>query len=350
MKILFRLLFVLFCAGCAGRGNDTLKIIQKPDLTEINLTCSDSIILPNVSNIWHWKFDNNRLYTFSAQDPNEHFLSVYSYPGFELLYKYGTIGQGPDEFITVNWANTYNENELVLYDIMKKKLYPVAISDSSVKKINTFNLAEIEGEKLAKPFTMIHQINDSIFLMKVNMPNSITLEIVDLKNNRLRSSYTDLPQVKDTKHGMLSFLYDFELEYRDNTIVCAFTSIDRIEILQIDDEYNITNKLIIGNKKLPTEYLRDSNGGESRLFYTNIKCNGKYIFAVYQDKKSKSNIEIYDLEGNGVSKLCLDHYIEFISLPDSNYIYAYHQSVNNDIIVKYEIPPLGEGSALSPKT
>ncbi|MDR1582925.1 MAG: hypothetical protein LBS55_06650 [Prevotellaceae bacterium] len=338
MKTLFRILFVLFCVGCSGGDNNIFKIIEKPDLAEINLTCHDSIILPNVSNVWYWKFDNNRLYTFSAQNPDVHFLSIYSCPDFKLLYKYGTIGQGSDEFITVNWANTYNKNEIVLYDIMKKKLYPFKVSDSLVKKMNTFNLAKIKGEKLAKPFTMVHQINDSIFLMKVNMPDSITLEIADLKNNRQISSYTRLPQVKDIKRGLLSFLYDFELEYRDNAIVCAFKSIDRIEILQIDDEYNITHKLTIGSKKLPTEYIRDSDGGHSS-FYTDIKCNGKYIFAVCQDKKNKSTIEIYDLEGNGISKLCLDHYVEIIFIsPDSNYIYAYYQLVNYDVILKYEIP------------
>jgi hypothetical protein len=196
----------------------------------------------------------------------------------------------------------------------------------------------MEGVKLSKPFTMIHQINDSIFLMKVDMPDSITLEIADLKNNRQINSYAGLPHVKDTKCGLLSFLYDFKLEYRDNTIVCAFESIDRMEILQIDNEYNITNKLTIGEKKLPAQYLLDSDGGR-RSFYTDVKCNGKYIFAVFQDKKNKSTIEIYDLEGNGVSKLFLDHHVKIIFIsPDSNYIYAYHQLVNCDVILEYKIP------------
>jgi hypothetical protein len=277
-----------------------------------------------------------------VKSPDRHFLSVYSYPDFRLLYRYGTRGQGPDDFITVNWANTYNENELILYDIMKKKLHLFEISDNLVKKTNTFNLLEMKDEKLSKPCTMIHQINDSIFLMKVDMPESITLEITDLKNSRQISSYVGLPQVKNIERGLLSFLYDFKLEYRNNTIICAFKNIDRIEILQMDNEYSIIHQLTVGEKKLPTKYLLDSEGKRS-LFYTDVKCSSKYIFAVFQGKKNKSTIEIYDLKGNGISKLFLDHHVETILIsPDSNYIYAYHQLVDYDIILKYEIPAITE--------
>ncbi|MDR0605024.1 MAG: TolB-like 6-bladed beta-propeller domain-containing protein [Bacteroidales bacterium] len=340
MKILIKILIILFIAGCSNGDNNISKIMDKPDFDEIHLTCLDSIALPVISNMWHWKCDSNQLYTFSVQNIDEHFLSVYSYPNFRLLYRYGTKGQGPDDFITVNWANTYKENEIVLYDIMKRKLYSFETGDSLVMKTNIFNLAEIKGERLSKPYTMIHKINDSIFLMKVNMPDIITLEIVDLKNSRQISSYADLPQVKDTKRGRLSYLYDFNVEYRDSTIVCAFTNINRIEILQIDNEYNIVHKLTVGEKKLPEEYLRDSYGNRIS-FYRNVKCNGKYIFILFQDKKDKSTstIEVYDLEGNGVVKLCLDQHVENILIsPDSNYIYAYHQLIDCDIILKYKIP------------
>jgi hypothetical protein len=327
MKTLFKISILILVAGCSGGGNVS-KIMDKPDFNEISLTCQDSTILQNISDVWRWKCDNKRLYTFCLKNLDKHFLSVYSYPDFKLLYEYGTIGQGPDDFITVNWGNTYAENGILLYDIMKKKLYPFEAGDSAVKKLNTFNLARIEGENLAKPCTMIHQINDSIFLMKVDMPEVITLEIADLKNNRQISSYAGLPQVERGR----SLMYDFELEYRDNTIVRAFNYIDRIEILQIDNEYNISSKLIAGEKKLPTEYVYDPYN----KLYTDVKCNGKYIFAVYQNKKNGSTVEIYDMEGNGVSKLLPDHYVEMIFIsPDSDYIYAYHQLDNWDVILKY---------------
>jgi hypothetical protein len=306
-------------------------MIEKPKFKEIMLSCVDSIILSEISNVWYCKYSNNRFYTCTSDEQSD-FLHVYSYPDFSLLYKYGSKGQGPGEFISVNWAKTQIEDEFILYDIMKRQLHVFRSDDTVPTKINSFNLYSGDGfVGFSKPFTMINKINDSIFLMRVNLLTQITLEIADLKNGK----------VLHTCPGSFAFAkshvgyYEFEVEYRDSTIVSAFHNIDRIEISKIDKNYNIIKRIIIGDSQVDTNQDID----EAATFYTDVKCEGNRIYVAYQNENNnKSAIEIYDLDGNSIHKLLLDNYVEiFFISPDSDYLYGYHQTMESDMILKYKI-------------
>jgi hypothetical protein len=109
-------------------------MVEKSKFKEIMLSCVDSIILSDVANIWYCKYSNNRFYTCTSNGQRD-FLRVYSYPDFSLLYKYGSKGQGPGEFISVNWAKTQVEDEFILYDIMKKQLHVFRSGDTVPTKI-----------------------------------------------------------------------------------------------------------------------------------------------------------------------------------------------------------------------
>jgi hypothetical protein len=306
-------------------------MVEKSKFKEIMLSCVDSIILSDVANIWYCKYSNNRFYTCTSNGQRD-FLRVYSYPDFLLLYKYGSKGQGPGEFISVNWAKTQVEDEFILYDIMKKQLHVFISGDTVPTKINSYSLYDGDGfAGLSKPFTMINKINDSIFLMKVNLLEQITLETADLKNRK----------VLHTSPGSFAFTksdvgyYDFEVEYRDSIIVSAFHNIDRIEISKIDKDYNIIKKIITGDSYVDTGQDID----DATIFYTDVKCEGNRIYALYQNENSNnSTIEVYDLEGNAIHKWLLDNYVKiFFISPDSNYLYGYHQSMESDILLKYRI-------------
>jgi hypothetical protein len=328
ISLLLSVLFVTI-TNCLSRDTKQIvKTIEKPKFKEITLSCVDSIILPIVENVKHWKYSNNRLYACAPVSHNN-FLQVYSYPDFSLLYQYGSKGQGPGEFISVNWGKTYVEDEFILYDIMKRQMHVFIFGETEQTKVNSFNLYDGDGfVGFSKPFTMINKINDTVFLMKVNLRDQIALETADLKNHKVLHSSPG--SFIYTKPGHVGY-YEYEVEYRNNTVVCAFHRINRIEISTIDKDYNINKKIIIGEDKVDTDQSFNTT------YYTDLKCEGNHIYAAFQNDNNTA-IEVYDLKGNAVHKLLLDRDIGiFFVSPDSKFIYGYYQTMESDIILKYRI-------------
>ena len=332
-KYIYVFLFSLFVVGCFQENK--IKTVNKPNFKEFVSVCHDSIYIDQILHIWYWKADGNRAYIFSPRSTDA-FIFVYSLPKFEFLYKYGSRGNGPNEYITVNWGDSKIENEFILYDIMKRKLYLYTSSDSMCFVKQSFDLhGEFQSDMLSKPFTMAHKLNDSIFLLKVDSPNESYLEIADLHNKKTVSHlHSHLKRPKQSAYTP----FDFVIELYDNIIISAYYYIDRIEISEINEKFDIETKLIIGSE-LDQSSKNDYNNLDE--YYTDIKCDGKLIFAVNQNGKSyeNSSIEIFDINGSALGKLQLDQYIELILLStDSKYIYGYNSLVESNFIYIYEVP------------
>ena len=339
-KYIFLSLHIVTVIACSD--NITNITINKPNFKEFITVPYDSICINEIIDIMSWKADNNKVYIFSPMSTDA-FLFVYSFPQFDFLYKYGERGRGPNEFISVNWGNTKSDDEIILYDIMNRKLYSFISNDSICFIKQSFDLhGESESDILCKPFTMINRLNDSLFMMKVDSPDESYIEIVDL-SKRKEISKLDSHLKRPEKSAYTPF--DFILESYNKTVISVFRFMDRIEISNINEEFHIIPRIIINNGSDQSE-LKDYN--DLKMYYTDVIFDGKCIYTVNQNGKNyeKSSIEIYNLDGTSRGLLLLDQYVELILLSsDSKTIYAYKPLLGSNIVYIYNVPDeLASGS------
>lgn len=125
----------------------------KNDLPEaIPISACDSLKIDQTFHLITWSIKDNRI-CFATSGINDHFLSLYEYPGSKKLFECGKIGQGPDEFITLN-AGQATDGNILLYDIMGRKALIYAIKEDSLEITDRLPLYN-DAEGLCKPFTFI---------------------------------------------------------------------------------------------------------------------------------------------------------------------------------------------------
>jgi hypothetical protein len=334
IKLIFSPLFaVVLFAGCNSKMETGIKQIPKPVFEKHVSLSPDSAAIDVAVGIAGWKLADDQIIILSGQD-REHFLYTFSVPDFKLLYKYGKYGQGPDEFIAANWLNMTKENQLGLYDIPRSSMYLYNLKPDTLYRYRTFMFRPWDGS-LCKPYSFIQQLNDSVFLLKADMReiDYTEIEVVDISSDTVlqtfRSQITHKPKTIFTT-------YYFEMAASEKNLVLAYNYINRLEVFEYDTEMNPV--LLIGSDRDQHDLKR---GEDFITYYTQVLCDDKYIYGLYQGRKEdeieNSYIEIYTFDGAPVLQIELDRYIHSIQ-PDKkrNCIYGY--SPNNSFDYAYIYP------------
>jgi hypothetical protein len=331
MRFLFLAIsFVLVLTNCSNKKEMEVKHISKPLFEKQISLQADSVHISEAIYPYGWQLSGDQLIVLSVQN-RDYFLYTFSVPDFKLLYKYGQYGQGPGEFIAVNWMNAIRENQLGLYDIPRLSMYLYDLKSDTLNicKIYKFNKWD---KNLCKPYTFIQQLTDSIFLLKADMKNETAIEVVNINSGAILQTFQNLII---RKPGITYSAYYFEMASNAKKLVLAYSRIDRLEIFQYDTKMNPS--LIIGSdedqgdKEELNDYIR---------YYTRVLCDEKYIYCLYQGKVEKelkkSYIEIYTFDGSPVIQIELDRYIKSILLDKTkNCIYGYNPGDGFDHIFIY---------------
>lgn len=104
----------------------------------------------------------NDEYLVVSNERKNGIFQVFQIPGLELLYSWGNVGEGPDEFrmLPVIEINVKN-NELIFYEIITQQLRHYAVSDSSFEKIEEIPLS-YTGQ--TDPLNHLQRLNDSLYI------------------------------------------------------------------------------------------------------------------------------------------------------------------------------------------
>lgn len=327
------MLVIQACTISNKQKTADIPTIEHPVFEEIKLTTIDSFQLGDQTvNLWHWKLIGDKV--ISQVSGKDSILFIYSLPHFNILSKYGTYGNGPGEFLAANWGQTNKEEAIILYDINKKSLYNFISSGNNVKLKDTIALyGEIDGYPgMTKPYTMIQQLDDEVFLMKTDDPESTSLDIINLKTPEILSSYPIVFENRNNRTGYPPF--DFTVSYNNDIVVIGYKFINRIEFYEISDKYELKPTLIIGNDQDQT----DISPHKWQSFYTRMENDGKYVYLTNQSIHDQfTSVDIYTLDGIPVKRVVLDKYINNILLDQKNHkLYAHSQLEDIDQVYVYD--------------
>lgn len=337
---IFAIILIIYGCASAPDNSKDIEIIQSPLLKETPLKSTNIIKLNHKAmDLWQWKIVNtNKI--IALHPDQDSILYVYSFPGFKLLGGFGRVGRGPSEFVTYNWGQTASKDGVILYDIMKKSLYDFEMVKDSLILRKTFSLySGAEGNaRLIKPFTKIQRLEDNIFLLKVDEPATTNLEIADLENQLLLSSFPVEFESRNFDTGYPPF--DFEITLSGKNLILPYNYMDRIEFCTIDKNYKIERKKIIGDSK--DQVSLDES--ERVSYYMDVQNDGKYIYllnlsnANFEMQNHNVYIDVYTVEGEPVKRFVLaELLLKILVDPATNKLYGYSQSENSDNVYVYEL-------------
>lgn len=327
------LALLLFIYGCNGNKKSLVPIISSIQTfeDELILNSVDSFFIPEILDLAGWQIENDKI-IFLSYGIHENFIRIYSYPDCHFLYSSGKKGQGPNEFITINWGKTVQRNEFVIYDIMKSELNLYsALSDSLYCK-KKYNLGR-DWDGLCKPYTQILHIKDDYFLMKFDSPNESKLELVDLNQKNILSQQENMLREKYKKR-MSYTPFDFCFSVCGNQLLLAYYYADRMELYDITSN-KITPKLIIGDNKDQSD-LKDYN--TLKCYNISLVSDGDYFYCLKSQDGSEERGNVLEVFSEKIIPICrlnLDKSIQSIAVDTNGNIWGYVEKDNGLVLYKY---------------
>jgi hypothetical protein len=314
--------------------NTPYRTIKKPLFSNTVMLLADSIQIPCAITVSHWKISDGQIIILSPQN-RDNFLYTFSLPDFKFMYKYGVYGAGPgtDEFIGVNWVNMSHENQLGLYDIPKLKMYTYDIAADTLVVNKMFNFRKWRNN-LCRPYAGIRQLNDSIFFLRADLGEEVEIEMVNINTEQVLRVFSNLLKYQPTES---TATYSFDMLTVGSWLILCYLCVDRLEFFSVNND-EVTPSLVVGSDKDQHD-VTDIN--DYAIYYTDVKCDDHFVYALYQEGKNLSNIrsssvEIYKEDGSPVAKLVLDRYITSFTLDTKrNFIYGYGPENSFDYVYKY---------------
>lgn len=327
--IFFVLISFMVCCKQTGRDQDGVKCLVHVDFPlERSIHFVDSIVLPDVFRLDNWKVVDGVVVTMN-NEPND-FIKTYEYPSFRKLYDYGTSGRGPGEWIVDNWGETLGSDDIVLYDIMRRVLFKFHVDATGLNPVDTCSLS-LPGE-LCPPYTQIHQLDDSLFLLKED-DNETNLRLLKLRSGVVCSSYRCvLRDEVDSPYTPFDYYYSIS----NRNILIAYCYMNRLEFVGIDSSFKLKPSLVIGDDK---DYSKMLDYDELPNFYLDVQSYSNNFYCLFSRNRLENGdeIHVYSGEGNPQKKLRLDRCVSRITFAHDSLMLAYRAGEDKNIIYRYNV-------------
>lgn len=324
----------LLLAGCSGR-RETLSHFMFEN--EVGLK-ADSIRINEIFTPAEWVISDDILLLRSKED--HPIFYTYSLPELKFIESFGFKGRGPDEYIAPYIVRN-GDGRIYLYDNGNRKLKTLRPSKDGhvVTDVGTLSGTEL--------FNGFGHIEDDRFYGVVETPNEIRLNIYAIGSEMRKLSSLQVATSADGHSGDFSFTVAGD----GRTIVTAdwnqkivtFRQADRMDITATPDEGGrVSMQLPKGmrNAKTIVEGVHDSG----TIHYIQLYCNGENFYALHigvpeaEAMTSVSHVEVFDAEGNGLTRLRLDRLVSMIVVDDASHnIYAL-SPFGGDYIYRYKLP------------
>lgn len=268
-------------------------------------------------------------------DPKNSFY-IFSWPGVDSVYAFGGEGKGPGEY-NFPLLTSYKGNafDFCILDQGKKSLEYIDINSQSQ------NLDPIEVKGI--PWD-VYDVSQSMYI-----DSSVIYQILyTFRPDSLKfvATQVDKPQSGETIYSLANSEEDFDFlnpplavfDIWNNKVVIAYTSIPRFDILNISNEpYPMVNAVFSHSSQSFT--VKVNNKGvidfpNTALYYEGACAARKYIFLLYRGFSNaeaeqnidtiRSEIHIYNWEGNPIEKLILDRYINLFSVDETRKVILGH--------------------------
>lgn len=326
--------FSCVMAGCSSHATSDNDSSSK-NLVEQTYANVDSIPLDFPFNLFRWNISDSVIWVVDArQDP---FLTGVSTKSFHKIYEGGTIGQGPDDFISpgivegqTHGPEIYGitDNKIVSYQLEGDSLHPVSYGK--------FPLLENRGT-LPNCYTRVVKITDSILAGTYFYPRYIGVDILDPTKGTLLSTLTmPFEQTGET----MSTPYELKVASSDSILVTAYRYLDLIGLYTVDSSGNASLFKSIGTADNPqTERFENDDDDNAIKYYSDVDCANGMAFLLFQGvseanlSEVSTALHVYSLKsGENLLNISLGRYFDQLLVsPDAKNIYL-HTPYNEDYL------------------
>lgn len=254
----------------------------------------------------------------------------YALPDVEYTKSFGRRGRGPGEYqATPDIFISPTTGLVYIYSPDTSTFYSYEISDQG--ELAPGREFKVKSDLLYNQF---HIVGDSLLIY--NKVPGLGIGRVDLTTGRrigdlqfpLRNGYSEMDYYHPDK-GVLAA--------NGNHIVYAYHFRKQIDIYNAD-------ALTLKRRLIDKEYKEPINiGPNSDMYYYNIYCTDRYIYAYYAEPDidgvhERNYIEVYDYDGNPVVRYNMGIATGgmFAVSPDDSVIYGYN-NLHEDKILKFDL-------------
>ena len=324
-------LWLLLLTACnTAHQTSSLCYKERTYPAAVSLDARDSLIIPQPFDLLTWSIHQHTVF-FVTAGVEENFLAAYRYPEGEKRFEYGRIGQGPDEFLTLN-VGKGQADCLLLYDIMGRKACLFDTAHDTICRHEPLSLYN-DSEGYCKPFTDILQISSDCYLMKIDSWDSSEWEIANLKDGKATGSFKNPCRRQDTSYTP----FDFVQDAIDTTLLVAYKYMDRVECYSIAGG-KIQPLFFMGSSSDQAD-IKDYDLLES--YYLDITTHDGcfYLLKSNEGKEQGRRIEVYDDEGTCRSIFNLDRELTSIRFDGEGRLVGYVADINQTILYRwYNVP------------
>ena len=160
----------------------------------------------------------------------DNIIKVYDWPHGRYLFGGFSIGHGPGEFIVTNAGDALGDRNILLYDMMRRKVSICDLSGDSLWLSEEYDLLTDE-EGLAYPYTYISQLCNSLFLLKMDLSDRSSWQIADLNDRTVVCEFDNLIRESDKSYTP----YDFIQVVADSVVAVIYRYINLIQFYDITD-------------------------------------------------------------------------------------------------------------------
>jgi len=331
-KAIKALFVVLFFAACATENRE--ESISEQQFEHVREVIGKPLLLKKDLQFKEILLSKNHLIG-QTLDPKNSFY-IFSWPEVDSVYAFGGEGKGPGEY-NFPLLTSYKGNafDFCILDQGKKSLEYISIDSKSQ------NLTPIEVKSVGWD---IYDVSQSMYI-----DSSIIYQILYTfrpDSMKFVATQVDKPQNGETIYSLVNSEEDFKFlnppsavfDVWDNKVVIAYTSIPRFDILSISNEpYFKVNPVFSHSSQSFTVKVNDKgviDFPNTPLYYTGVYATREYVFLLYRgfsDAEAelnldsiRSEIHIYNWNGNPIEKLILDRYINLFSVDDNRKVILGH--------------------------
>lgn len=328
------LMFLLLFVGCTTKEEQVKTVWKERVIPEsTSLQEVDSLVIRQPFDLLTWSINGNSIY-FVSSGMQDNFLSVYRYPECVKRFDFGRVGQGPDEFITLNAGEARN-NRLLLYDIMGRKALLLDTKDDTLCIADRLALYNDE-EGLCRPFTYITQMDADNYVMKTDDAVSSAWEIADLKNEKVKSSLRNPNRTEEYPYTP----FDFMQCVGDTILFVAYKYMDKIEYYSIKD-CRIRPLFAMGS---PTNQADIKDYNYLMQYYVDVVYRDGLFYCLKSDDgmESGNQIEVYDRQGRCKANYLLSKKVGSIRFDADRLLVGYVDDVNQTTLYRFAMGKAGK--------
>lgn len=260
-----------------------------------------------------WDITGDSLWILNSRDSL--FLTGYDIISNKEFCNWGTIGNGPGEYVAPGLIENASDGLLWLYGNTENRIAQYKIQDNTPIQINQYTMPVWIGERgLPKPYTRIAAINDSICIGTYFLPRKVGADVFNIHTAELLDEVDlGLLQPEDNR----SMPYQFKVSVAGDKLIFAYRYVNRIEVHKLKNDWTTELEYIIGDENDQYDKFEADKDDEMFKYYSDIQSDSKYAFALYQNNEernlnnTKTHLLIYDLEtGENVKNILLPGYFD----------------------------------------